>query len=788
MSELLNRMFGLGGGLRLGDPGVTIDWTRPIPAWGWLIVVLGMLAIAVLSYRKLEGERRWRGALAGLRALLLTLIVVLISGPRLARQNQTIEKDWVVVLADRSASLTIRDVGPTAASREAQLEAVLGASEPAWAKAARDRRVLWLGFDGGVTEVKPAEGRSVPTLGPARGAKTDLAAALAQASRLTAARPVAGMVILSDGRTPTPPSEDLLGQFQGRQIPIFVVPLGDPNSGADVAVVKVESPSAAFVNDPVPVNVSVSRSAGDPPRDLKVQLIDKATGAVLDEQPVVWPTGAKPGEGAEAKVPLTHRPTKPGTSTWVVKIVGPKPDVVPANDQAEVLISLVDRPIRVAYFDGYPRWEYRYLKNLLVRESSVRSSVSLLAAQRKFIQEGSDPLVSLPRTMEEWRQFDVVILGDLRPEMFSREQLAQLRDHVSRNGAGLLMIGGAGPMPAAWRGTPVADLVPFGAGSGEATGAAMELFLEPVLMTPTPAADRLGLLKLGDAGTPAWPVALENAEAGWSALRLAQKVDPARVKPAAEVLATATPASRAGSPGDSPLVLTMRYGAGRVVYVATDEIWRWRYGRGETLPERFWLPIVRLLARQSLETSGQPAVLTALPRQAQVDRPVQVTVQLLDQSLMDVRPASVRVRVTPKDGGADFQLVLRPQSESEGAAPNLFTVAWSPSEPGVYQLMTDDPLLPQSPRPVEVSVAYPDDELRTPQTDHALLAAIAAKTTGRVVEPMKLGEALEELPDRQIRLVGAPTVETLWDKPVVWVLLMVILALEWAGRRLIRLP
>jgi putative heme iron utilization protein len=57
-----------------------------------------------------------------------------------------------------------------------------------------------------------------------------------------------------------------------------------------------------------------------------------------------------------------------------------------------------------------------------------------------------------------------------------------------------------------------------------------------------------------------------------------------------------------------------------------------------------------------------------------------------------------------------------------------------------------------------------------------------------VVEPARLSEALAQLPDRQIRLVGTPTVETLWDKPFVWVLLMVILCTEWIGRRLIRLP
>lgn len=796
MNEVLNAIFGLrDGGLRLGDPGVTLDWARPIPAWGWLLIVLSAAGLAWLSYRRLDGPRAARVAFASLRALLLALIAVLISGPQLSRQTQTVERDWVVVLADRSASMTLRDapspLGPI--SRDEQLQGTFTAADAAWAAATKDRRVLWLAFDATATPLKPAEGRSRPDLPPAAGRKTDLSAALAQTLRLTAARPVSGVILLSDGRTSNPPPGDLLGQFRDRQIPVITVPLGSPDARADIAVARAEAPAAAFVNDVAPVSVTLSRTAGGAPGDLRVRLVDKATGTALDEQAVVWPA-----EGAgEAKLVLTAKPRAAGSATWVVEVVAPSPDIVPANDRAELSITLVDRAVRVAYFDGYPRWEYRYLKNLLVREPTIKSSISLLASQRTFIQEGSEPLLALPRTAAEWRPFDVVVLGDLRPEMFSQEQLTQLRDHVSRDGAGLLLIGGPGPMPASWRGTPVADLIPFRVTTDGASGG-VGAWLEPVLVSPTPAAERMGLLRLGEDPKEPWPAVLSDPAAGWSALRLAQKIDPAALKPAAETLATAAPAGGVGGGGATPLVMTMRYGAGRVVYVATDEIWRWRYGRGETLPERFWLPIVRMLAREGLETSGQPAVLTASPAQAQVDRPVQVSVRLNDQALLDANLKGVRVKAVPRAGEAGLapasgtvELQLSPQAaagEAPGEGANLLTTAWLPTEAGVYTLSIDDPLVPAGVSPVEVTVKYPDDELRTPQTDHPLLAAISEKTGGKTAAPEKFGEALAELPDRQVRLLGAPVVESLWDRAFVWWLLMVILAAEWVGRRIIRLP
>ena len=44
------------------------------------------------------------------------------------------------------------------------------------------------------------------------------------------------------------------------------------------------------------------------------------------------------------------------------------------------------------------------------------------------------------------------------------------------------------------------------------------------------------------------------------------------------------------------------------------------------------------------------------------------------------------------------------------------------------------------------------------------------------------------LPNRQITIQGTPDVETLWDKPFVWIVLMCLLMAEWIGRRLLKLP
>jgi|CXWL01.1.fsa_nt_gi hypothetical protein len=319
-------------------------------------------------------------------------------------------------------------------------------------------------------------------------------------------------------------------------------------------------------------------------------------------------------------------------------------------------------------------------------------------------------------------------------------------------------------------------------------------------MRPTPAAERLGVLRLGESAQDPWPAILSDPASGWSTFRYAQKIAPARVKPAVEILALAVPGSESSqepAPSATPLVLTMRYGAGRSIYVATDETWRWRYGRGETLPERFWLPMIRMLARQGLAASNQAAVLEASPDRASVGQPVQVTVRLLDQSVLDARPKSIEARVSPKPRPGDslapgtspveLRLVPAQADASDSRPPSVFSAIWIPTEPGNYSVAVTATLLAQTDLRVDVDVLFSDDELRDPRTDHALLAKLASETSGQVVPLTRLGELPGMLPNREIRLLGTPRTESLWDKPMVWMLLVTLLGLEWVIRRLIRL-
>ena len=43
------------------------------------------------------------------------------------------------------------------------------------------------------------------------------------------------------------------------------------------------------------------------------------------------------------------------------------------------------------YVDGYPRWEYRYIKNEMIRDVTVNIACLLTSADPTFAQEGDPP-------------------------------------------------------------------------------------------------------------------------------------------------------------------------------------------------------------------------------------------------------------------------------------------------------------------------------------------------------------------------------------------------------------
>ena len=733
---------------------ITLSWQSPMQPWAIACCVLAAGAAAWLTYRKLQASRRAAVALGTLRTSVLLALVACIAGPQWTHTVREVERDCVVVLVDRSRSMQVTD-GPL--SRDASVQELL--ADPAWDRLAQERYVEWLGFHG--TPV-PFDPRSPAT---PEGWATDIGAALTAAQRASGGRPLAGIVLVSDGRSQRPVQRELLRELKSKSIPVLALPVGSADPVSDIAVTDAEGPARAFVRDQVPVTAVVQVRGRPPESSVVVELVDLDADRVLDARTVT------PGELADGRLETTlvSSPTDAGRARWSVRVRpfdsdGPR-DLSPGNDERRVDVELVDRPLRVLYIEGYPRWEYRYLKNMLVREPSVEASVMLISADRDFAQEGNAPLYRLPQTREEFSAYDLVIIGDVPSGALSPTQVSEIATAVSERGAGLLWLAGERATPVSWRGTALEDLVPIRIGSS------VERIDEPVNLAPTGAARRAGVMRLGD-GSAEWPSSLVDLE--W-----VQRIDADQLKPATEVLARAIGESRGEG---SPAVLSMRFGSGQVIYVGTDETWRWRRGVGETYQERFWLQLLRYLARHSVDAGGRAAVLESDARMVEVARGTVLRLVITDARVAEaVGDSPVEARAERIDGGAAQVIQLR---RSSGAGEAVWAATWAPDEPGVWRIRVDDSRVGQAETVIE-SVRG-DLESADPSTDHAQLRAIADATGGVVIQRDGL-DAIPDLIPRRASDSSQSTTDPLTRSPAALALVILLLAAEWIGRRAVRL-
>jgi uncharacterized membrane protein len=780
------------------DPTAVLTWGHPLPSWAWVAIVAAVIAMAVLSYRHQLGRPLGRTLLTTARALLLLLIAVLLARPMILLPRETVEPDRVLMLVDRSASMSVHDViapppapqppgspvqppttpqppRPQRISRDQQLRDLLAANAPLWQTLQKDHVLEWLGFS--QTLMPLGDRAAAAELDEPTGRVTAMASAIGEAVRRATGKPISGIVLISDGRSSEALGSDTVTMLRQMGVEVFTVPLGSPDPPVDLSLQRIDIPDRAFVNDSVPVAVTISRTGprteligvsgpadSTAPPGTFVKLIDKTTGQVLDQQPVT---------NLDAPVRLITTPKAAGSATWRVELVTSEPELIVDNNQQDLPIALLDRPIRLLLVEGYPRWEYRYLKNAITREASVESSIMLISADRTFAQEGTVPLRRLPRTAEEFKPYDVIIIGDVPAGFFSAQQMRLLQEQIARHGSGLLWIGGQFETPASYATSALSTLLPITVSQNPDT------LSPPILMDPTPAATALGVLRLISPQTPAvtWP---ENLPP----LFWAQSIDD--LKPAAEPLAVDRSTGK-------PLIVRMRYGAGQTMYVATDETWRWRYGRGDLYGDQFWMQLIRLLARGRLQAGAggdQRADLIVSRRRAATGDTVVVEMKINDQTLMQPAPQQIQVQID--QAPAPGQPASSPSSAASAASqtitltatdePGTYRATWSPQLPGPTRLNVTTPALADLGLTQTIDVERSDDELRYPATDHPLLADLAQRTGGTALAPADLPQLAQRLANRS-RRTAADISEDLSHSPLALALLLTLLTAEWVGRR-----
>ena len=777
--------------------------------WFAAAVLLAATVLVVTIYRA-ERSRPRRACLWSFVVLRLAFVLlavgVLLPQLRLLFERQSLPDVALIIDDSRSMSVTERRAEPgsspavngspvhSSANRDRlQLaKSLLTESQPGWIESLLQQRRFKVHLYrssadvGAIGEVADSSQlasaiSAVRDLRP-EGQSSRLGVAIHQVLDEFRGGSLASIIMLTDGvNTDGEGLEQAASYAAQLRVPVFFVGLGDTHEPRELRLHDLQVEDSVYTNDKLIFEARLSALGF---RDVSVPVVlrEKGAEAVLATQMV------KLGpQGNSMRIRLAHRPVAAGEKTYILEVPRqPGQTNPPEESRLERTVFVQEsKTSKVLYVEGYARYEYRYLKNLLEREGGGEPGVKaqnlrvlLLDADEEYPGIDRSAIAEFP-TKAELDKYDVIIIGDVDPQ--DRRVVDHWSDvctFVRERGGGVLFISGERYTPQAFKDTPLQSILPVvprpvTAGDNEPTS---EFRLEPTI------AGRLHSLLRFD------PDEAQNL-AIWKRLPpmpwCARSYD---AKPGAEILAI-HPLINVGQPSDPgaaerrhPLIVRHFAGAGRVLFFGFDQTWRWRFREYEPFFNQFWLQTMRFLAR-----AHSHRLELVLDRQTPYRRgdPIRLTVRFPEDAPVPATEVKVTVeRKTPRpDGSEDTEsqtLVLKRVTGSRGAYESVL----SPTPEGSYRFHMNSPAGMVGGAHVECLVLPPPGEMDRLVMDRAAMERAAEISRGRFYTLEDSASLLGDLPaGARVTLNATRPPFLLWNHPAVFLFALWVLGAEWFLRR-----
>ncbi|MDB5294623.1 MAG: von Willebrand factor type domain protein, partial [Phycisphaerales bacterium] len=650
----------------------------------------------------------------------------------------------------------------------------------------------------------PALVDAIKTLKPEGGATQVVASLLTVLGDLQGQR-LAGVVLISDGReTPGAAGPASVDKVKGFGVKVVAVPIGSEAAPRNLTVTTLGVQDSAFKDDLVSAKVGVRATGYDPGKAVTVRLKDKRTG-----QPLLTVDG-KPAEAVATfaddrpqEVEVVFQPKEVGTLDVVAEVAAEDGELTARDNLAQESVAVLDARVNVLYVDGYPRWEYRYIKNEMIRDKSVNISCLLTSADQSFYQEADRPdpdygagdprtgskfpgaVTRFPETAEELGKYDVVLFGDVDPRQFTDRQLQLLTTFVSAEAGGFGMIAGPQHAPAHYRNTALEAVLPV-----QIAGATAGELDEPIRDGWRPVVTDEG--RRGEAATVFrfFPDKDRNDK------YLRDDLQPlfwfsrgVTAKSGVGLVYAEHPTATDPTGRKAPLLVLGRFGAGRTLFSAIDDSWRWRYYTGESVFDTYWVQQIRYLAR-GRKLAERGIKFAADRERYERGQTVKLTLTVLSPKLLTELPPQLKVDVADEAGNLIRQETLLRQESPD----NLYTASYPAVDGfGAYRVKLAALSDTVGAQERAYQVVVPRLELEKPEVDRAGLLRLTS--AANIVAPVEAREKLPGLLPSAAKTIPLLRTIPLWDNPLTvgpWTtrrvphalaVFMLLLTAEWVLRK-----
>jgi hypothetical protein len=607
---------------------------------------------------------------------------------------------------------------------------------------------------------------------------------------------LAGVVLVTDGnRTAGRVLEQVGSAYARAAVPIFPIGMGTDQLPRNVRIVDFEAPQRAYVGDRFPIAVHL-QATGLPQSQVQVKLLSQPVGAAATAQERLEEARTvdlAPGELVTERFEVEPAADEVGSREYRVRVAPLENELQRDDNEWGAKVEITSRKVKILLVAGGPMWEYMYLRNQLFRDTSQHAEVSVLlqSARGAISQEAHEILSEFPSTAAALGEYDCIVAFDPDWEALDETQIQLLDQYVGEQAGGLVFVAGGVNMNRSVARREVGkfrilrQLLPVVLFSLESPSSLSRRDTSvPIPLEFTREGREASWLWLGDDSA--------TSERNWQESPGVFSYFPVKeAKPGATVLARAADAE-AKLNGMFPIYMASQfYGAGRVFYLGSGEMWRLRE-REEALFEEFYTKVIRWTSEaRTLRDSRRGMLLVDRDRGSLGDR-ITVRGTLFDEQRRPLEiPEVTATLVQPDQRRIPFPL----KRLEQGGTPGLYTEQFVATLEGDYRI---ELVPPQSEELLsrDVRIRLPDSELREPRRNDAVLGALAKQTGGAYFKgwdaalataaTLSRSElATKLLPNEQTTVLPGTPDRQFDQRLMGWLIgfLVGVLSLEWLLRR-----
>lgn len=535
-----------------------ISFASTWPVWLlWLALLIAALVLGASLWRQRHQLSAGRHLLLGtIQFAMLALIAALLWQPVLAVKALLPGENTVAVLLDNSASMSHQH------DDETRLQQALDSLNGGLlADLGRNFSVRLATFGSDLQWQQQLD-----TL-PEASTQSNIAGALLDVLGQARSQPLAAIVVATDGSD----NSALFGAGSGEgsgadkrnfwellasfDVPVHTLGVGRESMPEDVEIVDIDLADRTLPGSVEEARVTIRHGSQE---SVRVKVYAGEDIIALEDR-------ALSGSAGQSTLAIDLDANEAGLRELRFEVEVDERDPVPANNSRRRLLQVAEQQRRILYFEGEPRWEYKFIRRAVANAPGLALTTILRTTPNKFYRQGVSSAEQhadgFPDNKAELYAYDALIIGNVESISLTPVQQQLIHDYVAERGGSLLMLAGRNALAdGGWQNSPVAAALP------------VELTAQS-----TPGFERIhasATLTISGMHSPITqldrdPQANMKRWAEMPALADFQRTGP--LKPGATALLGVELAD-----GSYPLLAYQRYGKGTSYVLASSGTWRWQ--------------------------------------------------------------------------------------------------------------------------------------------------------------------------------------------------------------------